>query len=219
MRRRREKVDNGGELNLAPFMNMVVILIPMLLLSVIFVSAGVVNVSSSKSSLGDESELAEDEPLDLTVDVSKEGFDIRANQERMDALEGCPEDGPTVCRIDEGEDLEKIFERVRRSPPGDVANESQAVLDEAMEAYDFRRLYNTLVELKRDHPDETRVKLTGEADVPYALLVHVMDVARDRLEEDHYDDADAFRSAERRAAEGGESARLFSDPVVAVAGR
>ena len=49
---KRREPEEQAQPDLAPFMNMVVILIPMLLLSVIFVSAGVVNVSTNLTTPG-----------------------------------------------------------------------------------------------------------------------------------------------------------------------
>lgn len=215
-RRTRPEGDDTPELNLAPFMNVVVILIPMLLLSVIFVQVGVLNVSTSLSVSKSSDKPPEEKPLELTVALSERGFEVVADEAPLEPVAGCDADGPTVCLADAGVEVgAKLDEAQQAFAAGDAAR-GGALLDEVVGAYDFRRLYNELTDLKDKHPDQTRIVLTGDPAIPYALLVRAMDVARFRLEKDEYADASAFWAA-NEAVRGGQYRELFSDPVLAVA--
>lgn len=216
MAKRRREQDKSSNLDLAPFMNMVVILIPMLLLSVIFVSAGVINVSTDlatgRHSTPDDTE----EPLALTIALSNAGFEVMAAKERLPAVDGCPNEGPTICLSDSSADVAGKFDEAKRLYDAGEPKAAKAVLDDAMKAYDFRGLYNQLAELKKAHPDETRVTFTGEPDMPYAMLIQAMDVARFKLEKDNYRESTRFWAANERV-QAGKTRALFSDPVLAIA--
>ncbi len=191
---RRNRPETDTELNLAPIMNMVVILIPLLLLSVVFLKVGVVNVSTPKLAPGPSSESPPDEGLGLTVMVDEAGLTIAGREGVLRPLPGCPEPGPTVC-----------------------AREIAAVDDPeaAAAAHDWRALYNELAALKAAHPHETTVTIKAADDVPYAVIVRLMDVARFRLARDAYtDDAEFWTASYRDGGTG--HAELFPDPVLAL---
>lgn len=216
MPKRRREPEEPAQPDLAPFMNIVIILIPMLLLSVIFVSAGVVNVSTNLTTPEAPDDDKEAEPLKLTVALSHDGFEVTARQQRIAPVEGCPDDGPTICLSDTSFDVAASFARTKKLHDQGQPDAAQKALTEAMQAYDFRRLYNQLSAIKRDHPDETRVILTGEPDMPYAMLIRAMDVARFQLDQDSYGESSQFWAANEKV-EAGKTRALFSDPVMAVA--
>ena len=56
MSRRRRVEEDSQELNLAPIMNIVMILIPLLLLSTVFMKAGVINISSPRNAQSNNQE-------------------------------------------------------------------------------------------------------------------------------------------------------------------
>lgn len=64
------------------------------------------------------------------------------------------------------------------------------------ETYDFEALSGVLREAKRLHPEEKRVVIAPAADVPYEIVVGVMDAARSW-------------------SEGGEERPLFADAILA----
>jgi biopolymer transport protein ExbD len=212
---KRREPQEPAQPDLAPFMNIVVILIPMLLLSVIFVSAGVVNVSTNLTTPSPTPD-TETEPLKLTVALSHGGFEVSARQQRLAPVEGCPADGPTICLADPSYDVAASFERAKRLHDQGQADAANKALQEAMQAYDFRRLYNQLSAIKKDHPDETKVIMTGEPDMPYAMLIRAMDVARFQLDQESYGESAQFWAANEKV-ESGKARALFSDPVMAVA--
>ncbi len=214
-------IDHPEEPDLAPFMNLVIILIPMLLLSVVFIEVSVINVTMplGGSATSDEDE-EEEEPLDLSVTMSPDGFYVSAAGSQVEPIEGCDTQGPTICLADQSVDVEAAFEEARQDIYAGNENAGEDRLDEGILAYNFRELYNLLVTFKEEYPDETTVRLTADSDIPFALTVRTMDVARYRLEEDSYDDDESFWQADyqtEQAEDGDEQyAVLFGDPAFAV---
>lgn len=218
-RNRRSSDDGNQDINLAPFMNMVVILIPLLLLSVVFVKVGVINITAPKLSTGPPSQEQpdpEEQPLNLTIAVNPKGFRIAATGATLPELQGCPTPGPTICLEDQDADVAERFDRARELFQKGQTDEGEKALDEALSAYNFPELYNQLVKIKKEYPDETVVNLSADPDVPYAAIVRVMDVARYKLKKDSYDKNSEFWSADYEK-KGNEYVDLFSDPVLAIA--
>ena len=86
-RRRRAQPEEVQDLNLAPIMNMVMILIPLLLLSTVFIKAGVVNISSprnAQSTTQENEEQEEDEPVPrVVIYISDDGFRVGDQRNAM----------------------------------------------------------------------------------------------------------------------------------------
>ncbi len=200
-------------------MNMVVILIPMLLLSVVFIKIGVINITAPKLSMGppsDQQPEKDKEPLNLTIAISAKGFRIGAKAAILPAESGCPSDGPTICLEKKDVDVAAKFSESRQDYAKGRRSAGQKALDEGVGAFNYRELYNKLVEIKDKYPDETIVNLSADPDVPYSVLVRVMDTARYRLEKDSYSQDSAFLSAKAKS-KGSKYVELFSDPVLSVA--
>lgn len=217
-RQQREEQEVTTELDLAPFMNMVVILIPMLLLSVVFIKIGVINITAPKLSVGPPSETEpekEEEPLNLTVAVSSKGFRIAATGATLPEMDGCPKPGPTICLEDQSVDVAQKVEDAREAFASGNKVRGEKLLSEALNAYDFRRLYNRLAEIKEKYPDETVVNLSADSDLPYSVLVRVMDTVRYKLDKNSYGSTSDFWAASVKQT-GGKPAELFPDPVLAV---
>lgn len=220
-RSKREQSDAPPELDLLAFMNMVVILIPMLLLSVVFIQVGVINITAPQLSVGPSSDTpppeTDEEPLNLTVAVNAKGFRIAAKSAQLPEMDGCPKPGPTICLAKQEVDVATKFEDARaayeRASGEDEA--AQAVLAEGVAAYNYRELYNTLVKVKKQYPDESVVNLTADSGIPYVVLVQVMDAVRYIRDQDSYSDDSAFFAAEAKV-EGDTPVDLFSDPVLSV---
>ncbi len=219
-------------LNLAPIMNLVMILIPLLLLSVVFEQTGVINVSAPSMTLGTipQEEITEP-PLSLQIQVSTDGFTLNAEGNRLPPVEGCPTDsntGATVCPQQSSDQIKRALQeslalRERYEATGDQAllEASYQKLASAREGLGYRKLYNLLVDLKRKHPEETKVIVSAEPNVPFELLIATMDTARFRLEsprdDGHFADERAFKSAAYQDDVTGVSrAILFSDVSLAV---
>lgn len=218
MARGKRAPEEEPELNLAPIMNMVVILIPMLLLSVVFLKVGVINVTAPPLAVGAPSEPKEQEekPLDLTVAVSATGFRIAAEGGILPENPGCPVPGPTICLADQKVDVMDEVKKARaRASQGDIMG-GEEILLRAMAAYDWPGLYTMLAQTKKKFPNEKVVKVTADPDIPYAMIIRVIDVARFRLEKDKYAKVSDFWLAPYKKA-GNNSEEMFPDPVFAIA--
>lgn len=208
---RGNRSNHGNDLNLTPFMNMVVILIPLLLLSVVFLKVGVIDVSAPAIA----PETAADEPsedLGLTVGISKQGFAISTRETSLPAIDGCPDDGPTVCLARSDVGIDTTIERARRALKAGRKKRGEALLADVVAAYDFAALYSELRAIKADHPGESTVRLSASPAIPYELLVRVMDAVRFKLDQKRYASNEAFWRASSEARNG----ELFSQPVLAV---
>lgn len=218
MARQRREPEKQEDIDLAPFMNMVVILIPMLLLSVVFLKVGVINITAPKLSVGPPSEQQEppdEKPLNLTVAINAKGFRIAATGATLEPQDGCPVPGPTICLEDKDADVSSKFEQARKAFSAGNASKGENLIQEALSAYDFRALYNKLAEIKKKYPDETIINLSADADLPYAVVVRTMDVARYKLKKEKYSKTSEFWGA-KYAKSGKKYEELFSDPVLAV---
>ncbi len=223
-RRDRSGGNETDEVNLVPFMNMVVVLIPMLLLSVVFLKIGVINITSPELSVGEPSpekkKKKDKKPLNLTVAVADNGLRIGATGAILPAQQGCPSDGPTLCLKDDSIDIEQKVEQAREQFNSGNVTEGKKLFKEAASAYDWMNLYNKLSEIKKEYPDETVVKISADPNIPYDLIVTAMDSVRHQLEEDSYEDRQKFWEAKPKTEvkDGQEIAKpLFNDPVLAIA--
>lgn len=217
-RGKRQDESVSHELNLAPIMNMVVILIPLLLLSVVFLQVGVINITAPKLSMGPPSDTPppDEPPLNLTVAVNAKGFRIGATGAILPEMSGCPVPGPTICLEQQTVDVAAKFQKARSDIANNNSQQGEAELTAAMNAYNWKELYNQLAKIKNLHKDETIINISADPDVPYAAIVRVMDVARFKLEKDTYSKTSEFWAAQY--AKGGTGyEELFPDPVLSVA--
>jgi biopolymer transport protein ExbD len=215
--RKRSELETP-ELNLAPIMNMVVILIPLLLLSVVFLKVGVINITAPKLSMGPPSDTPppDEPPLNLTVAVNAKGFRLAATGAVLPEMAGCPVPGPTICLEQANVDVSDKFGKARAALAGGNLQQGEAELDAALGAYNWKELYNQLVRIKNQYKDETIINISADPDVPYAAIVRVMDAARFKLEKDSYSKTSDFWGAQY--AKGGAGyEELFPDPVLSVA--
>jgi len=98
--------------------------------------------------------------------------------------------------------------------------EGEKLLRQASDAYDWMGLYNKLMEIKKEYPKETVINVSGDPNIPFTMVVRVLDVARYKLEEESYDNTEDFWAADAEVeVKGGKEIPqpLFNDPVLAVA--
>lgn len=221
MARVKREAEEEQDLNLAPIMNMVVILIPLLLLSVVFLEIAVINITAPKLAMGPPSDKPpeNDEPaLNLTVAVSAKGFQLAATGAVLPELAGCPVPGPTICLEKQSVDPPAKFANARRQMASGDLKAGERELEEGLGAYNWRELYNQLSAIKARYKDETTVQISADPDVPYAAIVRVMDMARFKLEKDSYGTASDFWAASNKAGTGDAMyEELFPDPILALA--
>ncbi len=228
--RHKKSLPADQDLNLAPIMNLVMILIPLLLISIEFEKMGVINVSAPRINVGpvEEQDQPDEPPLNLTIGISSSGFTIAATGAKLMPMEGCPDVGATIC-VDKSADvttfmgevksLRQQFDATRNNAFMEQSNEK---LNAVEEAFDYRRLYNKLVDIKKKYPDETVVNLGADPDIPFEILVRTMDTVR--FKRDSESDSGEFASNEKFANARFEESTtgndkyslLFNDVVLAV---
>lgn len=179
MARRTTEDPIEPELNLAPIMNMVMILIPLLLVMVEFEEFAISPVeatSSGGASSGETDDSDDVRPPRLLISISEDGFriaDFFASPDFADfakPISRCAGEvgesaagPPTVC-----------LEPDKSPEPGDYSG------------LDYAGLYNRLVEIRLhspwkeaySKPENGVILLTAESDVPAAVLIRSMDLAR-----------------------------------------
>lgn len=191
--------DKIEDLNLVPFMNMVVCLIPMVLAGTALVKIGVVNVNAPKFGQGAATpEESDEKPLNLTVAIGKDGFRLTAT----------------------GADINTVL-GVEAAAPADPADPAAAaapgyLIAKKGEEYDYVELYNKMVKVKSQFPQETVMNLAADSQIQFQYVINVMDSLRVKLEAENYGDFAEFQKASTKI-EDGQPALLWPDVVFAVA--
>lgn len=146
--------EEGGELNIVPYLDILMNLIIFMLLSMAGLATfGMLNVNAPNYGAGAGAGGDNDKPaLTLTVAVAKSGFFIAATggvlpgQTEPSAAPG--EGAPTIPRKADG-------------------------------SYDYDALTAKMMEIKTTFPTESKVIIAAEADTDYDSLVSTMDATRE----------------------------------------
>ena len=190
-RRRRAQPEEVQDLNLAPIMNMVMILIPLLLLSTVFIKAGVVNISSprnAQSTTQENEEQEEDEPVPrVVIYISDDGFRV-GDQRNLPSFQpftqpvaGC--DGAAAA----GEPQGNLQPHDMANIPATVCNRRDADASASLlDRLDFAGLYNHLVRIRMQpawfdrfgEENNAVISLLGDPEIPFEVLIATMDTAR-----------------------------------------
>lgn len=208
--------DEDQDLNLAPIMNMVIILIPLLLLSVVFVSVSVIDVSTPGFGPLPASESTAKPLMTVSVSVQPGGFSVAVDGEIMPPQPGCDPSGPTIC-LTEQLDTMGHFSQAASLIQAKQRAEGQDLLNATIAAYDWRVLYNTLSDLKRQDPRQSVINISTHKDIPFAATVRLMDTSRNRLSEDRYATGDAFWRAQAMRGPGRRLVPMYENPMLSVA--
>jgi biopolymer transport protein ExbD len=152
MRRRIRDEEHAGELNIVPYLDVVVNLVMFMLLSMTgIIALGVVNVSAPK--IGGETTAAaaaENQPkLLLTVAIAKSGFYVAG----AGGVLGADATTPDATR-----------------PPTIPLKDGN---------YDFAALGAQMQKIKDQFPNETAVILSADPEIVYDVLVQTMDACRE----------------------------------------
>jgi biopolymer transport protein TolR len=151
--RTRDRED-GGELNIVPYLDILMNLIMFMLLSITGLSAfGILNVSAPNYG-GPSTQITEegDKPkLLLTVLISKKGFYVAATGGVLGQQQAQPNPG--------------------EAPP--------SIAKKADGTYDYTALTESMVNVKKEFPTESKVIVGAEGDIPYEVLVQTMDAIRE----------------------------------------
>jgi biopolymer transport protein ExbD len=153
MRRRIREEEHTGELNIVPYLDVVVNLVMFMLLSMTgLITLGVLNVSAPK--IGGEAaaaaNAAENQPkLLLTVAIGREGFFVAGAGGVLGAEPATPDaTRPPTIPLREGK-------------------------------YDYASLTEQMKKIKEQFPNETAVILSADPDVVYDVLIQTMDACRE----------------------------------------
>jgi biopolymer transport protein ExbD len=152
MKRRVHVHEHTGELNIVPYLDIVVNLVMFILLSMAgLISLGVLNVSAPKiSGEGAGGAQAEEKPrLLLTVAVGKQGFYVAG--------------AGGVLGAD--------------SATADTTRAPTIPLKDGR--YDYAALTEQMKVIKAQFPSETQIILSADADVIYEVLIQTMDACRE----------------------------------------
>jgi biopolymer transport protein TolR len=145
--------DEMGELNIVPYLDILMNLIIFMLLSMTGLATfGVVNVSAPAYGAGAGAGSAET-PLLLTVAISKKGFYLAATGGVLPGQDG-----------------------VAAAAPGEGAPTVPALPSGAL---NYKQLSEEMKKIKATFPQETKIILVAEADTKYEDLVATMDATRE----------------------------------------
>lgn len=193
--RRRSKPSDEVELTLLPFMNLMTLLIPFLLASVQFVTLAVIDSSLPAIGQPKPSDSKKDEkpPLNLTIGITDEGFTVAGSA----GVLGCKGGGA-------GGDEDKCT-TVPKRVDGSYCQETQCkgvpgcTADAA--CHDYKALRDLVIRVKEldddgdgtpDYDEEKNVIIAPNPDIPYYVLVGVMDSTRDFTPAGSSDKKDLF---------------------------
>ena len=151
--KRSSRTIEEVEINMTPVMNLMVVLIPLLLSSAVYVKIGVIDlnlppaVGTSVSQLEAPKEV--EKKLDLAVTVTEEGFYISSS---IEIVRSANDPGPSILLSDSG-------------------------------SYNFSALAEKLLEIKKEalkkFSDTENIVIQAEPDINYQLLIDTMDAARE----------------------------------------
>jgi biopolymer transport protein ExbD len=147
--------EEGGELNIVPYLDILMNLIIFMLLSMTGLAAfGMLNVNAPNYGVGVGGGGEEKQQLMLTVAIAKTGFFIAAT-------------GGVLPGIAEG------------APSGPGGNAPPTIGLKADGTYDYDALTAKMSEVKASFPQESKVIIAAEADTQYEVLVATMDATRE----------------------------------------
>lgn len=141
-------------------------------------------------------------PLALTITISKNGFVITAQNADLSPQKGCPTSGPTICLLTSNKDIIAMLSGAQKKFNVDDFQGGDQELQEALSAYNWRALSNTLSEIKSSFQTETTISIQSEDNIPFILIARVMDIALFKLEKDSYKNTNEFWSAKPKIENG-----------------
>ena len=198
-RRAGDKIEDIT-LNLLPFMNLMTLLIPFLLLSASFITIAVID--SSLPAIGqpqpkDKLEEDKEPPLNLQIAITDEGFTVSGSSPLLGCGEGGTGDSENTCKqiplnqdeaitVDLPGGKSKSSTYCKETQCGGVSS-AGCIPDK--QCHDFKALKELITSLKKpewkdgavklDYPEEENVILAPNNNIEYGILVGVMDATRD----------------------------------------
>lgn len=208
-----KKVSIGQEVDLVPFMNLLAILIPALMVSTEYIKIAMIAVSSPRigPSTPTTQEQPDKPPLNLTVAISSLGFYIASSNNVLPGAEDqAAQAGPTIPKATvkvykaKGEDgrVKEIMrvwdykgkkyilgaaevpgDKLQEMVEGHKASKPSLQVTEEMD-HNYPALKEKLVNIKKSFENEKQVIISAEPNTKYTTIVRVMDAARKYKKED-----------------------------------
>ena len=181
-RRIREEVDT--EPNIVPFMNLMVVLIPLLLSSSEFVKLGMIELKLPESAAGGggpggEEEEKKNARVDLGIVITEKGFNLFHYFKKDSAATGGDVEIPKVNGEYDFAALNKKVAEVKRQALYEIIRLAKPDLPREMELWKLSVLYSkndlSSVTMFSDHEN---VKIVADDKIHYQTVVSVMDAAR-----------------------------------------
>ncbi len=183
-----ESVSDTAEVNLAPVMSILVILIPVLLFTFTFFQVKIQPVSAPRLGSGHAQQTnKKKKPLNLTVLITSKGFVVKQQAELTT------------------EPDKPIYKRM-------VTENGKHVMD-----YDYATLYDRLMAKKRQYPDETTINIGAEMTIPWHIIARTIDATRVQLQKDSYEEMAAYMKAKPKLDAQHRPLPLFPAVVFVVA--
>jgi hypothetical protein len=157
------------------------------------------------------------EHISILVALQANGIKLIVDDETLPPKDGCKDADVTLCTVEPSVDISAMTRKAAEASRDGDAETASSLVDEIIDNYDWKGLYNALMEIKEQHPKTSFIRLRADARLPHALVVRTMDVARVQLEEPRYESSEAFESATARVDEDGKTPRqfaLFPRPIV-----
>ena len=143
-----KRLGKGKEVNLIPFMNLLAILIPVLLVSTQYIKIATIAVSSPPFNPDRRiiEKTPDPPPLNLSVMIGSLGFYIASSETVFPEGRGNPEDGqarrgPTIPKIEVDEKLRKIKKAFEREKQVTVAADPDVAFTSVVRVMDAARNY------------------------------------------------------------------------------
>ncbi len=152
--------EEMGELNIVPYLDILMNLIIFMLLSMTGLATfGVLNISAPAFGGGGGGGADETKPLLLTCAISKKGFFLAASG---GVLPGQAEAAP--------------------APEGQAADAPPTIPVKGDGTYDYVALTEKMKEIKAAFPNESKVILAADPDTAYEIIVGTMDATRETVD-------------------------------------
>jgi len=174
---RSKSATRAVELNLIPYMDIVTsILIFMLFTSTGLIQIGVINVNAPRyqdpmeAGAGQQDSDPDKKQLNLTVGITYKGLFIAGVGGVLGQVNGAEEGekpeqkGPTIPLFTHDAACREALAKKTPAPAS---------------CYDYPRLTGEMLKIKNEFPEETKIIIYAQPDVPYEVLVKVMDATRE----------------------------------------
>ena len=185
---RRQRLDNApADVNLVPFMGIMIILVPMLLYMFSFHIIRVQQVAAPRRGNGVSVD-NKPKPLNLTVQIRQnQGFVLSWDEALLPDRQRLP-----------------ILPMVAVDDPACAAQGCERRTD-ACYCYDYPGLYTVLVKMKArgldDERPDRRINIAADLEVPWSVVSRVIDASNCILEAPEYSDFAAYSEAKPLAGE------------------